>query len=121
MRRFNKKGQAIASEYTLVIFIVIGMVSAMTVYFRRAVQAKIYAARNMTVNYVLNATNQEFAGNLYVEYEPYYGSMESETERSSEIFQKLKTDGGAGKSRTKMSSSSNAWADSETLPPREAD
>jgi hypothetical protein len=121
MRRRDKKGQAVASEYMMVIFIVIGMVSAMTVYFRRAVQGKIYAARNMTVNYVLAATNREFAGNLYVEYEPYYANAESETERASEIVQKLKTDGGAGKSRTKMTISSESWTNSETAPPKEAD
>ena len=43
---FTRKGQAIMGEYMLVIFVAVGTIVAMTVYFKRAWQARVFDARN---------------------------------------------------------------------------
>ena len=53
MLRLNKiqsnRGQGIMSEYGLIFIIVVGMVTAMTVYVKRVIQARIFDARNYMV------------------------------------------------------------------------
>ena len=42
----NSVGQAVMGEYVVVIFLVIAAVSAMTIFFKRAVQARIHDAKS---------------------------------------------------------------------------
>ena len=52
MLRYLKtnKAQAVIGEYVLVFFLAIGMVTAMTIYFKRAVQARIHGARDVMLD-----------------------------------------------------------------------
>jgi hypothetical protein len=68
----NKRAQAVMGEYVVVIFLVIAVISTMTIFFKRAVQARIHDARDYMVSEVRERTRGEFDGNLYKEYEPYY-------------------------------------------------
>lgn len=78
----NKTGQAISAEYVLIFFVVMGVMSAMFIYFQRALQARIYDARNAMVRSVADETyggdyGPGAYGRDFVEYEPYYGNTES--------------------------------------------
>ena len=53
------------------------MVTAMTIYFKRGVQARIHDARNAMLNIVVNRTAGYYTGNIQIGYEPYYASTES--------------------------------------------
>lgn len=67
----SKKGQAVYGEYVLVFFIVVGAISVMTVYFKRAVQARIYDARNYMVNDIIDRIDYHYDTGLTWEYETY--------------------------------------------------
>jgi hypothetical protein len=66
--------QAVMGEYVLLIVLVMAVLMAMGVYFRRAMQARIHDARDYMINGVRNQTAGYFDGTLYKEYEPYYGN-----------------------------------------------
>lgn len=82
----QNKAQAIMSEYLLIFFVTIGMISAMTIYFKRAVQARVYSARHYIINDI--AARVVRSGyysadmlNLYTQYEPYYANTQSLVDR----------------------------------------
>ena len=68
----SSTGQAVMGEYVVVIFLVVAVIGAMTIFFKRAVQARIHDARDYMEKEVRERTQGEFDGNLYLEYEPYY-------------------------------------------------
>ena len=84
LRKMNgRKGQANFGEYVLILFLVVGAASAMSVYLRRAVQARIRDAGHFvstsaasTANYIGQIPDPDvfggFTGNVYYQYEPYY-------------------------------------------------
>ena len=74
MLRFStaNKGQALMGEYVVVIFLVLGTIGAMTVYFRRAIHARIHDAHLYAVRQVEERTEGNYIGDLMVQYEPYY-------------------------------------------------
>src|SRR3989338_9576767 len=75
------KAQAVMGEYVLVFFLAIGMATAMTIYFKRGVQARIFDARNAMLNIVVNRTAGYYTGNIQIGYEPYYGNTVSTVSR----------------------------------------
>ena len=82
----QNKAQAVMSEYLLIFFVTIGMISAMTIYFKRAVQARVYSARHFVVNDIAARiiSSGYYAGNiitLYTQYEPYYANTQSLVDR----------------------------------------
>ena len=63
----------VAAEYVLVFFVVIAVISGMSAYFRRALQAKVRDAHYSMINTVRNKVGGAYTGtNVYVQYEPYY-------------------------------------------------
>jgi hypothetical protein len=83
LRRLRKrKAQANIGEYVLIMFVTIGFISAISLYVRRALQARIYDARNLIKNAdcfgcVNIPGGKAFApvnmlGNIDIQYEPYY-------------------------------------------------
>ncbi len=69
----NKRGQGNAIEYAVVFFMVVAVVSGMSTYAKRAVQARVRGARNYMWVQVNGVYNQEITGTpMPVEYEPYY-------------------------------------------------
>jgi hypothetical protein len=61
-------GQAIFVEWVMTVAIAITALSLMTVYVRRAYQARIYDADTFMLSKVGNA----FSNTIRLEYEPYY-------------------------------------------------
>ena len=68
----DNKAQAVMGEYVLTFFLVIGVMSAMTIYLKRALQGQIYSARDEMANMVATRASGQYTGRLYVGYEPYY-------------------------------------------------
>lgn len=68
-------GQAVFSEYVMILFIVIAVLTSLSIYVRRGLQARLHAARNYAI-YLVNkncdANCQNASGNVDYEYEPYY-------------------------------------------------
>lgn len=117
----NKRAQALAVEYALVFFVVTGTLVAMTVYFKRGLQARVYDARNVMLQSVLSRTNNEFVSNLYVEYEPYYGNTVSEISTYTRDQSQLLSGGSSGIFRKTIDQTILAVSASETAPPKDKD
>jgi hypothetical protein len=79
----QKNAQSVMSEYLLVFFLAVGMISAMTVYFRRAIQGRVHDARDYVWKDIYNRMGGNYYGNLYKEYEPYYLNSQSIISRIS--------------------------------------
>ncbi len=114
----NQRAQATLTEYAVVIFIVVAMLTAMGTYVKRALQGRINDARDTAFQTIKDRTAGKYNGVVYKGYEPYYlntvslvNSGESSTSR---LFQ-----GGAG--AKEYNSESRVITNSETAPPREAD
>jgi len=116
----TNKAQAVMGEYVLVFFVAIGMVTAMTIYFKRAVQARIYDARNTMLDIVVNRTQGYYSGNIYAEYEPYYGSTVSTVVRGENATTKLLPGATTGIFSKTFDEVTAAETYSETAPPRGA-
>ena len=91
-----RKAQAIMSEYVLIFFIIIGMITAMTVFFKRAVQARYYDARRAMFNIVAERVKGNYNGAVYPIYEPYYVNAQSYTYRDDWTKQTLDAGGSSG-------------------------
>jgi hypothetical protein len=72
----QNKGQSILGEYILLFVIIMGMTTAMTVYFKRSIQGRIHDARGYMFSQIRQRTRPQnaYEGVLYFhrEYEPYY-------------------------------------------------
>jgi hypothetical protein len=97
---------------------VLSAIVAMTVYFKRAVQAKIYDARNYMVNEVRDRTADEFSGDLYTGYEPYYTQTSANVLRSARDETRILPGGTSGIFQKEYNESVSTVVASETLPPR---
>lgn len=74
----TKDGQMIASEYVIVLFVVVAMMTGMSLYFRRAIQGRIRDAHNAMFNIVKDRIGTAYAGNeVYLQYEPYFRDTDS--------------------------------------------
>ncbi len=119
----TNRAQAVSGEYVLVFFLVVGMMTAMTFYFKRAVQARIYDARNTMFNTVLIRAKKTgyYTGNLLAEYEPYYDvNRVSTIVRKANIQTKLLPGASSGIFRKVSDEITAAQIGSETAPPKEA-
>ena len=94
MKLRGNKGQSISSEYVLVFFLVVSMMTAMTIYFRRVIQARIKDARFSMVDTVRDRTLDLYSGNTLLRiYEPYYIDTTSNTRTQIEDVERLTTAG----------------------------
>ncbi|MCA9398114.1 MAG: hypothetical protein KC618_00065 [Candidatus Omnitrophica bacterium] len=114
----NKKAQAVSGEYVLLFFLVIGMMTAMSIYFRRTIQARIYDANGTMFNIVKDrTTGLNIVGNLYTEYEPYYANTQSIVERNTATTEELFQGGGA---KVSYDEETIMRTNSVTAPPKDA-
>ncbi len=116
----NRRAQAVIGEYVLVIFMVLGVITAMTVYFKRAVQARHYDALHYMVNDVRQRTAGIYNGELYLHYEPYYTNTVAIVERSASSTTRVLS-GGPGIYQKVIDESTSVQVNSETAPPRDFD
>lgn len=108
-------------EYVLVFLVVMGMITAMTVYFKRAVQARIFDARNSMINTVVNLAGDYYDGVfLRREYEPYYGNTVSAVVRQENTTRGLLPGATTGIFRKTIDDRTAIETRSETAPPRDA-
>lgn len=78
----NQKAQMIASEYVVVFFVAIAVISGMSTYFRRTIQARIRDAHSSMLNTVRTRIGNAYTGtNVYIQYEPYYTNTTSDITR----------------------------------------
>ena len=85
----SNKAQITAAEYLLVLGVVVSAAVAMTVYFRRAVQARIWSAEHTMIATAINRTGNTYSGNWVVQYEPYYSNTVSTVTRDDIIREQL--------------------------------
>jgi len=83
----SHSGQAVFSEYMMVIFLVIAAIVAITVYVQRSLEARIHDARNFMVDTVANnsvcdANCVMATGSIAHEYEPYYTQMAASSQQN---------------------------------------
>ena len=123
MLRYLKtnKAQAVMGEYALLLLLVMGMIMAMTVYFKRGIQARIYDARNSMMNTVANRAG-DYYGNILLqgEYEPYYGRTDSMVVRQENTGINLLPGNSTGIFHKTVDGTTAILTQSETAPPREA-
>ncbi|MCK5260181.1 MAG: hypothetical protein KAJ70_03885 [Candidatus Omnitrophica bacterium] len=117
----NTKAQAVTEEYTIVIFMVMAVLTVMTVYFKRVVQARIHDARDYMVTEVRARTDGIYTGNLYREYEPYYGNTSGTVSRATDSETMVQPGASSGIFRKVYNERTSVWIHSETAPPREFD
>lgn len=117
----NKNGQTTVSEYVLVTFVIIASITTMMIYFKRAVQARIYDTRQAMLNIVATEAQGYYTGNIYIEYEPYYTNTDTTTWQESTAnteYYGVTYGEHIGK---KFRDITNATTTSVTAPPKDAD
>src|SRR3990167_9033389 len=114
------KAQAVMGEYVLVVFLAIGMATAMTIYFKRGVHARIHDARDAMLNIVVNRTAGYYTGNIQIGYEPYYADTESAVARGGNTRIELLPGATTGIFRKTSDGITAVRTHSETAPPRDA-
>ena len=120
IRRSNKA--QIFTEHTILYFMVIGIIVAMTIYMARSLQTRIFEARKYMMNTVKAtklATNA--VGKLRIEYEPYYANSESFSDRDDFEQKQLLQGGQTGIFRQVYDNIANVKTDSTQLPPVNGD
>ena len=108
-------------EYVMVIFLVLAVVTGMTIYFKRAVQARIHDTRDYMVSEVRVRTAGEFDGDLYKEYEPYYSNVTAVVARSADYTTRMLPGASSGIFRKTINETTRVQSLSQTAPPREFD
>ncbi len=119
----NMKAQVMLGEYLLVFFLVVGMISAMTIYIRRTLQGRIRDARYRMVDMVKNRTGNLYTGTTIMRsYEPYYANTESDVVRSFRDTQLLFSSnlGSSGLYQKDLNQATNMRTNSTTAAPKDA-
>ena len=117
----DQMAQAVMGEYMVVIFLVLTMIVAMTIYFKRAVQARIHDARDYMVGEVRVRTQGEFDGNLYKEYEPYYSNVAALVARDADYTTQILPGASSGIFQKIVNETTGVQAISQTAPPKDFD
>lgn len=122
----NNKAQAIAGEYIVVFFLVVAMITGMSIYVRRALQGRIRDAHNYAMNvalteslpYTSNSLGLNMMGRLHRRYEPYYSNVVSDIARSQNTVRTLGVGGGSsGVFRIDYDERNRTRSESHTAPP----
>ncbi len=92
----------------------------MTIYLKRAIQARIFDARNTMLNMVLNRTQGYYGGNIQIGYEPYYGNTESTVVRQEDTRTNLLPGGTTGIFNKTIDEMTTIRTQSTTAAPKDA-
>lgn len=115
----NRRAQAVVGEYALVIFLMLGAVVAMTVYFKRGVQARMHDARDYMVDEVRQRSAGSYDGDLYLGYEPYYTNTDATITRDSSSTTNILPGATSGIFKKETNESTTVNVFSETAPPKD--
>ena len=119
MRPKQKTTQAqIIGEYVLTLFLAVAVMTAMTVYVRRVLQARLFDARLYMINTVISVPH---INKLRREYEPYYVASNSIVDDSQREQTNLLGGGHTGIFQKMYDNVKRAQTNSEQLPPANAD
>lgn len=120
MVRFLIKNKAqIVGEYALTILLVVMVLTAMTVYVRRVIQARVFDARRYMIEQVKTAPN--LIGTIYLEYEPYYVNSTTDRDMYQDEQKNLVGGGRTGIFRKYFNEGTASATTSVQLPPSNAD
>jgi Flp pilus assembly pilin Flp len=90
LKRFcHNKGQSVSGEYVLLIALASIAIVGMTIYVRRALQAR-YRDANQAVYMKASAT---LGNQVRLEYEPYYANTATDTDTSALTEESVLADG----------------------------
>ncbi len=121
-RSENRLRAQVFVEYAFVIVIIVSVISAMAVYVRRALQARIWDARNSMIKTVADNYNGVANYTILNEYEPYYS--QAATEAANDSGERASLLGGGstttGVFLKDFNSTIDVQTNSEQLPPRDA-
>lgn len=117
----NRKGQVISVEYIVIFSLIIAMMTAMTIYFRRLIQARIRDAGYGMADIVQARTAGYGVNVIYRQYDPYY--MNTATLISRDEFSNTKILPGktSGIFSKQIDDSTSVSVFSQTAPPKDAD
>ena len=115
LRKTSESGQTTTSEVVILLFIVVGAVVAMSSYFQRGLQARMRDANA----YIINMASEAYGKKILDQYEPYYGLVQSNVERSETTTDRLIPAPGSGISRKTIGTSTAITTNSYQAPPRE--
>ena len=92
-------GQGAFVQYSTTFFLVVAMITAMGVYLRRTIQARIYQATSYSfeeVRRVHRDPQNEIPGVLWAQYEPYYLNSVTLRSASQALITEIKPGGKDG-------------------------
>lgn len=114
----DNRGQGIIVEYALTFFLVVAVVTAMSMYFRRTVQGRV----RDSIIYMANSVSQEYPGNVWVQYEPYYLNTDTRrqfySEETSYLLPSFPTPSGIFEVNYNQTTTAQSYG--EQAPPRAA-
>nr|HPN88619.1 hypothetical protein [Candidatus Omnitrophota bacterium] len=123
----HKKAQANMGEYALVLIITISFISAVSLYVRRALQSRLFDARNLLMHAdcfgclpsssLKSNPSTNMLGNIDISYEPYYTVTSSKRYASYDGEANLVTDGTGTSFQRKFDSAGDYSSLGITLPP----
>ena len=123
LKQFHSKiAQANFGEYALLFLVILGMILAMGIYLRRALQGRIRDARAYMFRTVILRTPPgiNIVGKLWVEYEPYYTNTLAFVTRTSDMQSNILSGGSSGIFRELTNEYSAVQVISITAPPMNA-
>lgn len=117
IKYFRKRRAQVIGEYVILIALVVMVMAAMTIFLRRALQARIKDAKDTMMTTVRDSHN----GTIPDEYEPYYLIQNSEVTRAAADRSYLKQGGISGVYQKILNETTTAQSESTYLPARDAD
>lgn len=116
----NRSYGQVFAEYAFVMVIIVSVISVMTIYIQRALQARIRDARNTVIKTIANNYNGVANYTIFYEYEPYYTQATTEAVNDSGEQASLLRGGTTGIFLKDFGSTVGVQTNSEQLPPRDA-
>ena len=119
----NNKAQVLFGQYVLVFFLIVAAATGMSIYFKRAIQARIHDATLVSARAVIDGVPRElYVGNVYTQYEPYYLNTASDIGQDSLAKEKLfpSVDRHTGIFKKTIDDGTSTKTIGDTAPPRDA-
>ncbi|MCD4780107.1 MAG: hypothetical protein K8S27_06105 [Candidatus Omnitrophica bacterium] len=114
----NKKAQAMSTEYVIFITMFLAMLTAISFYFKRAVQARFKDARRTMFAIIVDRSDPHIVQELYrAEYEPYYSNVITRSAARATHDTRLLPGGTTGIFRKIVDESKTSVTQSETGAP----
>lgn len=113
-KRESSQGQAVSAEYVVVLLVVVGALTAMTVYMRRTIQARAYDAQTLMIAKASKGLEKP----ILDEYEPYYTNSTTKTEQRQTDASRVLS---LGDYRKELDLEKSSYTESRQEPPQDAE